>query len=97
LPAPADTTPEFWESYLRWWRQLSGEERAQRWLERISSFDDLRYERLREKHPTAAEHELLALWTEQTYRHSMPPDWVAKAVALIRARAPESPPDALPT
>ena len=86
LPAPADTTPEFWATYLAWWRGLSGAERTERWLERISAFDDLRYEGVREKHPEASENELLALWTEQTYLQSMPAEWVAKAVALIRER-----------
>ncbi len=86
MPAPADTTPEFWATYLAWWRGLSGAERAERWLERISSYDDLRYERIREKHPGASENELLALWTEQTYRQSMPPEWVTKAVSMIRER-----------
>src|SRR5437773_1406116 len=86
LPAPADTTPEFWETYLRWWRGLSGGERVERWLERISAFDELRYERIREKNPNAGERELVVLWTEQTYRQSMPAEWVAKAVALIRER-----------
>ena len=84
MPAPADTTPEFWDGFQRWWYGLSGGERAERWLERISAIDDLRYERLRERHPAAGENELLALWTAETYRQSMPADWVARAVALIR-------------
>jgi hypothetical protein len=45
------------------------------------------FEGLRARRPHVSENELLALWTEQTYRQSMPPEWVAKAVALIRERA----------
>ena len=41
---------------------------------------------LREEHPEASEAELTALWTEERYRDSLPADFLARAVAAIRAR-----------
>ncbi len=41
---------------------------------------------LREEHPDASEAELTAIWTEERYRDSLPADFLARAVAAIRAR-----------
>ena len=41
---------------------------------------------LRKEHPEASEAELTALWTEERYRDSLPADFLARAVAAIRAR-----------
>lgn len=62
-------------------------ERATEMLDWCYQVRQISYEALRSRKPDAGENELLALWTEQTYRQSMPPEWVAKAVAMIRERA----------
>ena len=41
---------------------------------------------LRQEHPDASEAELTAIWTEERYRDSLPADFLARAVAAIRAR-----------
>lgn len=71
---------------MAWWRGLTGAGRAERWLERISDFDELRYNLIAARNPNASEAEILALWTEQTYRDSMEPTALARWCDMIRAR-----------
>ena len=41
---------------------------------------------LRKEHPDASEAELTAIWTEERYRDSLDPEFLARACAAIRAR-----------
>ncbi len=71
--------------YRAWWEGLSGGERLDWLLSRREQFWEMRRDQLRRKHPGASQHEIMALWVEQTYRDSLPPDFLAKAAASIRA------------
>ena len=46
----------------------------------------VRMSALRQEHPDASDAELTAIWTEERYRDSLPADFLARAVAAIRAR-----------
>lgn len=50
-------------------------------------FASNRYNRIRAAHPHAAEQEILALWTEETYRDSVPPERLAHLCRMIREDA----------
>ncbi len=54
-------------------------------MARTRLFDDLRYNLIRQRNPGASESELTALWTEDTYRDTVDPAFLAKVVAAIRA------------
>lgn len=84
LATPKDTRPEFAYQYNRWWLTLSGQERADWWLRRMRSFGSQRYNRIRQQHPDAPEEEILALWTEETYRDSVPAGRLAHLCQMIR-------------
>lgn len=43
-----------------------------------------RYNRIRQQHPEAPEQEILALWTEETYRDSVPAERLAHLCQMIR-------------
>ena len=45
---------------------------------------------IRDRNPSASECELLALWTERSYR-AVAPELLEKAVAAIRARGAAAP------
>ncbi len=70
---------------------LSGAERAMWWLNRVHSFNLLRYNAIRARNPAASESELIALWTEETYRDTVDPAFLARACAAIRARGERAP------
>ena len=63
---------------------MSGAERAEWWLRRIGEMSDLRLHMLRQRNPGASDAELLALWTEQTYRGSVDDDYLARVCTAIR-------------
>jgi hypothetical protein len=44
----------------------------------------IRYDRFRERNPGASEAELLALWTEETYRGSVDAGFLARVCRAIR-------------
>ena len=50
----------------------------------MQRFASNRYNRIRAAHPDAPEEEILALWTEETYRDSVPPDRLARLCQMIR-------------
>jgi hypothetical protein len=81
-----DTTPEAAAHHREWWLGLTPVERLTWWLRRAHSTDTLRLNLIRQRNPGASEAELIALWTEETYRHSLDPAFLAKALAAIRAR-----------
>jgi hypothetical protein len=72
-------------------RALTGVERLDEMLEWGDLGNQIRYEMIRQRNPDAAEPELIALWTEETYRHSLAPAFLAKALAAIRARGAAGP------
>ena len=83
---PRDTTPEMAARHHAWWLGLSEGERLQRMLDLANAGIEARMGVLREEHPDASEAELTAIWTEERYRDSLPADFLARAVAAIRAR-----------
>ena len=85
---PKDTRPEFADQYNRWWLGLSGPERADWWLRRTRTFGAARYRRIRQADPDASEPEILARWTEETYRESVPAERLARLCELIRRDTP---------
>lgn len=54
-----------------------------RWTQMASQ---IRMSRIRARHPDASEAEMLALWTEETYRGTVDADFLARACAAIRNR-----------
>ncbi len=56
-------------------------------MARTRLFDDLRYNIIRQRNPGATEAEVTALWTEETYRHTVAPAFLARVLAAIRARS----------
>ncbi len=66
-------------------RALTAAERIGEMLAWGDLGNQIRYEMIRQRDPSASESELIALWTEQTYRHSLAPEFLAKALAAIRA------------
>lgn len=66
--------------------RLQPGERLDTMLELARLFVEPRMGVLREEHPDASEAELTAIWTEERYRDSLPADFLARAVAAIRAR-----------
>ena len=76
--------------YREWWLGLTPAERATWWLRRANTTDRLRFNLIRERNPGAPESELTALWTEETYGHSLAPAFLANALAAIRARGDDS-------
>lgn len=66
--------------------RLSPGERLDSMLDLTGLFIEPRMGVLREEHPEASEAELTAIWTEERYRDSLPADFLARAVAAIRAR-----------
>jgi len=81
-----DTTPEAAAIVHARRRALTEVERLDEMLEWGDLGNQVRYEMIRQRHPGASESELIALWTEETYRNSLDPTFLAKAVAAIRAR-----------
>lgn len=59
-------------------------ERATQVLRWGHSLNVIRYNRIRQAHPDAPEQEILALWTEETYRDSVPAERLAKLCQMIR-------------
>lgn len=72
--------------HQEWWLGLSEAERLQSMLELANAGIEARMGMLRNEHPDASEAELTAIWTEERYRDSLPADFLARAVAAIRAR-----------
>ena len=66
-------------------------ERATQVLRWGHSLNVIRYNRIRQANPDAPEQEILALWTEETYRDSVPADRLAHLCQMIRddVRQPE--------
>jgi len=69
-----------------WWLGLSEAERLRSMLDLANAGIEARMSMLRNEHPDASEAELTAIWTEERYRDSLPADFLARAVAAIRAR-----------
>ena len=72
--------------HREWWLGLSAGERLQLMLDLANAGIEARMGVLRKEHPDASEAELTAIWTEERYRDSLPADFLARAVAAIRAR-----------
>ena len=68
------------------WMLRSPGERLDDLLNLANAFIGARMGMLRREHPDASEAELTAIWTEERYRDSLPADFLARAVAAIRAR-----------
>ena len=66
--------------------RLSPGERLDSMLGLTHLFIEPRLAVLRVEHPDASEAELTAIWTEERYRDSLPADFLARAIAAIRAR-----------
>ena len=84
--APADTTPEAHAQYEAWWQGLSGSERATWWLQRVHQMDQLRMKLLSDRNPGVSQAELMARWTEETYRGTVDAGSLARACEAIRKR-----------
>lgn len=69
-----------------WWLGLEEGERLQLMLDLANAGIKARISMLRQEHPDASEAELTAIWTEERYRDELPADFLARAVAAIRAR-----------
>lgn len=54
----------------------------------MRSFGAARYNRIRQAAPDASEPEILALWTEESYRDSVSPERLAHLCAMIRQAPP---------
>jgi hypothetical protein len=72
--------------HREWWLGLAEGERLQLMLDLANAGIEARMGALREEHPDASDAELTAIWTEERYRDSLPADFLARAVAAIRAR-----------
>ena len=83
---PHDTTPEVAELQRKWWLGLTAAERLQCMLDLANIGIEGRMSTLREQYPDASEAELTAIWTEERYRDSLDPEFLARACAAIRAR-----------
>ena len=68
------------------WLGLTGGERLQLMLDLASKGIQARMSTLRQQYPDASEAELTAIWTEERYRDSLDPEFLARACAAIRAR-----------
>jgi hypothetical protein len=55
-------------------------------MDRAHLGDLIRLSAIRERNPGLSEAELMALWTEETYRGQVDADFLARACADIRAR-----------
>ncbi|MBI5949356.1 MAG: hypothetical protein HY875_14555 [Chloroflexi bacterium] len=66
-------------------RRMPPVERAKQALAWCDQLNSLRYELIRQRNPGATEAEVTALWTEETYRDTVEPAFLAKVVAAIRA------------
>jgi len=71
-------------------RALTGVERLDEMLKWGDLGNQIRYEMIRQRNPGASECELVALWTEETYRHSLDTAFLTEALAAIRARGDDS-------
>jgi hypothetical protein len=80
-------TSEVVEQWLALRRSQSQVERATAVMHWGQMAAEIRFQRFRERHPGASDEELLALWTEETYRGSVDPQYLARVCALIRAGA----------
>ncbi len=83
-----DTRPEVAEKQRELWLAMSGVERATEVLRWGHTLNCIRYERIRGANPGASEREVLALYTEETYRDSVSPERLADLSVRIRAAAP---------
>lgn len=72
--------------HREWWLGLAEAERLQLMLDLANAGIEARMAVLRQEHPDASEAELTAIWIEERYRDSLPADFLARAVAAIRAR-----------
>lgn len=72
--------------HREWWLGLSGGERLQLMMDLANAGIEARMGMLRKEHPEASEAEITAIWTEERYRDELPADFLARAVAAIRAR-----------
>ena len=81
-----DTTPEAAALLRERWLGLTLQERLTEKLEWCGFMNKVRYDLLRQRNPGAPESEIVALWTETTYRDSLKPEVLAGALAAIRAR-----------
>ncbi len=67
---------------------MSDVEQATQVLRWGHTLNCVRYERLRSLHAAAGEQEVLALYTEETYRDSVPAEQLAQLCAMIRQAPP---------
>lgn len=84
LPRKGDTTPEFADIQERWWMGLTGAERVEWWRRRQYLFASNRFNQVAARNPGATHGELMALWTEETYRESLAPAVLARFCTLLR-------------
>ncbi len=81
-----DTTAEVAALLHERWRAMAPPDRLTymlRWTHQLNLF---RYNAIRARHPEASEAELMAIWTEETYRGTVAPGFLARACAAILAR-----------
>ncbi|GAB4329693.1 MAG: hypothetical protein Kow0010_14290 [Dehalococcoidia bacterium] len=74
------------ERQRQWWLGLAPEDRVAWMMECMRGIDDVRYGALRQRHPGASEAELDALRVAETYRDTVEPGSLARAVEAIRKR-----------
>ena len=79
-----DTSPEVAEKLRQMQLALSDVERATQVLRWGHTLNCIRFERIRSLHPEASEQEVLALYTEETYRDSVSAERLAQLCAKIR-------------
>jgi hypothetical protein len=77
-------TPEAAEQWLMLRRRQSQVDRATAVLRWAHTGSQIRMEQMRQRNPGASDAELLALWTEQTYRGSVDDDYLARVCTAIR-------------
>jgi hypothetical protein len=77
-------TPETAEQWLALRRRQSQVDRATAVLHWAHTGSQIRMEQLRQRNPGASDAELLALWTEETYRGTVNADFLARVCAAIR-------------
>ena len=65
---------------------MSGIERLERMLNWCHEVNCIRMHRIEQNNPGATEGEVLALWTEETFRDTVDPGLLARACAEIRRR-----------
>lgn len=79
-------TPKAQEQWFELRRAQAPVERATAVLRWSHLASEIRLKRLRERNPQASDAELMALWTEETYRGTVDASFLARACDAIRTR-----------